>query len=177
MKQYLYNGHVYNSFWEMSNALPNFIFNENTPEELLKGMGIAIQEVEEHKPTEEEQVASVKKTKLKELERRFETSRNNATLLSSVGYKIDANPDAITNISGLLVTYGDNPQAKIQFCDADNQFHNVSINDIKTMQLEVAQLNQKLYSEKWVIREALEKATTLDDINKVSINFSIREEN
>ena len=57
------------------------------------------------------------------------------------------------------------------FCDAANCFHEVSLDQLKTMRLEVIAYGQQLYARKWQLRMAIEHAQTIDDLEAVIIDF------
>ena len=63
----------------------------------------------------------------------------------------------------------------VQFCAYDNSFYDVSLAQLKTMQLEIIAKAQALYQGKWMLREQINAALTLDELDAVSITFNEEE--
>ena len=121
------------------------------------------------------------KRALAQLNQDFEDVKNRAHIFSSLGFESDADSTANENITGLLLTIGDNT---IQFCDYYNEFHTLNKSQLTTLQNEIIQNAQNLYTQKWQYRTAIENATdnsTLDEavsqINFTYADFSVNEEN
>ena len=100
----------------------------------------------------------------------FETASDDAHCLSSVGFEINANSTAKTNIDGLKESLEagllDEPQP---FRAYDNSFHDVTLANLKTMSLEVIANGQKLYQQKWAYEKAISDAQTLDELLAIEI--------
>ena len=115
------------------------------------------------------------KRALTQLNQNFEDAKNRAHIFSSLGFESDADSTANENITGLLLTIGD---STIQFCDYYNEFHTLNKSQLTTLQNEIIQNAQNLYTQKWQYRTAIENATdnsTLDQavsqINFTYMNF------
>lgn len=121
------------------------------------------------------------KRALTQLNQDFEDVKERAYIKSSLGFTSDADSTANENITGLLLTIGDNT---IQFCDYYNEFHTLNKSQLTTLQNEIIQNAQNLYTQKWQYRTAIENATdnsSLDEavsqINFTYADFSVNEEN
>ena len=121
------------------------------------------------------------KRALTQLNQDFEDAKNRAHIFSSLGFESDADSTANENITGLLLTIGD---STIQFCDYYNEFHTLNKSQLTTLQNEIIQNAQNLYTQKWQYRTAIENATdnsSLDEavsqINFTYADFSVNEEN
>ena len=111
------------------------------------------------------------KRALTQLNQDFEDVKERAYIKSSLGFTSDADSTANENITGLLLTIGDNT---IQFCDYYNEFHTLNKSQLTTLQNEIIQNAQSLYAQKWQYRTAIKNATdnsTLDEAVS-QINFT-----
>ena len=57
------------------------------------------------------------------------------------------------------------------FCAADNTFHEVTLEQLKTMKMEVIQYGQELYQKKWTYREQINNAQSKEELDKIEIKF------
>lgn len=96
---------------------------------------------------------------------------NNATLISSLGFKADSNERANTDISGLLMAYENNQDALITFRDADNEFHTLSYAELKVLQLEIIENGNFAYEQKWMFDSQVENATTKEELDAIVVKF------
>lgn len=87
------------------------------------------------------------------------------------GVAYDCTSRANRDIAGLIVSMEASGTAKVLFCAADNSFHELSLADLKSLQLLVIGHAQALYSRKWELRAALESAQTLEAVQAVQISF------
>lgn len=91
-------------------------------------------------------------------------------LMSSVGFKIDADDTANANIDGLIKGLeAGQIEEPIYFMDYNNELHPVTLENLKTMQLEIIANGQSLYQQKWALRNQLESAETFEELNAVVI--------
>lgn len=109
---------------------------------------------------------------LVQLNEDFETVKERSHIKSSLGFTVDANQTANENVNGLLITIGDTET--VQFCDYNNQFHELTKADLETLQTEIIQNAQNLYQQKWVYRTQIEAATDNEGLDAVvaAISFS-----
>ena len=63
-------------------------------------------------------------------------------------------------------------EEQTMFCDADNNMQPVTLENLKTMRLEVIQYGQALYAKKWAMRTAIEGAKDFAAVDAVNINFA-----
>lgn len=141
------------------------------------------QQVKDRKDQEQEEIEKEynkfenrQKRALMQLNQDFEDVKERAYIKSSLGFTSDADSTANENITGLLLTIGDNT---IQFCDYYNEFHELNKSQLTTLQNEIIQNAQNLYTQKWQYRTAIENATdnsSLDEavsqINFIYMDFS-----
>ena len=107
--------------------------------------------------------------KLSELSTAFEDASEMAHLTSSLGFEIDANETANRDIEGLTLVMSDTDTTL--FCDYNNQFHEVTRAQLETMRREIVANSQRLYQIKWQYRSLIEAATTVDELDAITIRF------
>lgn len=107
--------------------------------------------------------------KLAELERKFNYMLENGHTTSSFGVEIDANITSVRNVAGLLVVMG--ADDKEWFCDYNNQLHELTRQQVETIQVEIITYIQGLYDQKWVYRNQINTLTTAEEINSIVIEF------
>lgn len=116
-------------------------------------------------------IEELRKAKLDALNSAFAMVESDAWVQSSLGFKADANTTANTNIDGLIKSMTAMGSETTLFCDYDNVFRTVTLDNLKTLQLEVIQNGQSLYAQKWAMREAINAATDSKGLDAVKIEF------
>lgn len=111
---------------------------------------------------------------LTQLNEDFEDIKEQAHIKSSLGFDVDANQTANENVNGLLITIG---EGTCQFCDYNNQFHELNKSQLETLQLEIIANAQSLCAQKWQYRTAIEQCQDNDELDRViaSIEFTYRD--
>lgn len=117
-------------------------------------------------PTLEE----VKARKLGELNAAHEKAEASAHVLSSLGFTVDANDRANRDVEGLIKTMSDTDT--VMFCDYENEFHELNRAQCETLQIEIIQNAQALYSQKWQYRTQVEAAESVDELEALEFTFS-----
>lgn len=122
-------------------------------------------------PTLEE----VKTQKLAELESKFLAwYETEATVTSSLGFVADSDSRAMMDTSGLVTTLEAQPaetRGTVAFMDHDNVPHQLTLDQMKTVNLEIIQNGQSAYAQKWALRTAIEAAETTETVNAIEIAF------
>ena len=122
-------------------------------------------------PTLEE----VKTQKLAELESKFLAwYETEATVTSSLGFVADSDARAMMDTSGLVTTLeaqSEEARGTVAFMDHDNAPHQLTLDQMKTVQLEIIQNGQSAYAQKWALRTAIEAAETVEALNAIEIAF------
>lgn len=122
-------------------------------------------------PTLEE----VKTQKLAELEQKFLAwYETDATVTSSLGFVADSYSRAMMDTSGLVTTLEAQPaetRGTVAFMDHDNVPHQLTLDQMKTVNLEIIQNGQSAYAQKWALRTAIEAAETTEAVNAITIEF------
>ena len=119
-------------------------------------------------PTLEE----AKAEKLAELNDAFERAAREAHCPSSLGFEINADETANRNVTSLIAAMEATGEKTVPFCAWDNTFHQVTREELKTMQLEIIAHARKLYAKKWALREAIAQLETEKEVEAIKIVFS-----
>ena len=117
----------------------------------------------------EKTLEEVRQEKLNELNSKFSQVESSAYVESSLGYTIDANETANRDLEGLTTVMTD--EETRYFCDYNNEMHPVTRSDCLTMRKEVIANCQNLYTQKWLMRDQIEKAQTKEELEKIQIEF------
>lgn len=113
----------------------------------------------------------VRERKLLELDESWQVAESTGVIQSSLGFPVDANQRANRDVSGLISQFEMSSVTTTQFCDANNAFHEVTLDNLKVLQLELIQYAQSLYATKWQLRAAIEAAKSVDELNAIDIKF------
>lgn len=109
------------------------------------------------------------------LTRNWQEAEAVGVLESSVGFSINANERANRDITGLIAKLESTGQATTVYCDANDAFHEVSLDQLRTMQLELIEFGQKVYAAKWRKRTQIENAASLEELAQVDLMFGDEE--
>ena len=122
----------------------------------------------------EQTLEDVKAEKLDALKSDFEAAMADSTLsiTSSVGFAINANTTASDNIAKLITYMEGTGVESVEFMAFDNTTHAVTVDELKTMQIELAAWVQALYAYKWQVRSQIEAAETVEDVQAIVIDFT-----
>lgn len=155
---------AYKSGWDIEN---NYISIEDTKQSDINGWTYR-KELCPMK-TEEDKFNEAKQNKLSELKQKADSALNGAFVVSSLGFKADANPAAVRDLEGLAIIGADT----VMFCDFYNEFHPLNKEQVLTLQREILLNGQNLYAQKWTIRQQINEAETVEAINAIEIHFDM----
>ena len=123
----------------------------------------------------EPSLEEVKSQKLQELDQKFmQWYEQGATVKSSLGFVADSDARAMMDTSGLVTTLEAQPEearGTVAFMDHDNVPHQLTLDQMKTVNLEIIQNGQSAYAQKWAYRTAIEAAETVEALNAIEIAF------
>lgn len=121
-------------------------------------------------------IEELKTAKLTQLDSAFlQWYETDAVVTSSLGFVADSDSRAMMDVSGLVTTLESQPvesRSTVAFMDANNQPHLLSLEQLKTVQVEIIQNGQSAYQQKWSMRAAIEQATTKEELEAIEIKFS-----
>lgn len=124
----------------------------------------------------EKTIEEVKEQKLFDLEHRFiDWYEKGATVTSSLGFVADSDSRAIMDIGGLVTSVeAQTPENRstVTFMDHDNIPHKLTLDQLRTLQLEVIQNGQSAYAQKWSLRTQIENAESIKAIQSIDIVFT-----
>lgn len=78
------------------------------------------------------------------------------------------------DVSGLVTVLESQPESSrstVSFMDHDNVTHDLTLDELKTVQLEIIQNGQSAYVQKWTYRSQIESAESVDDLNNMQFVF------
>lgn len=120
-------------------------------------------------------LGTVRQIKLKELDNAFmQWYEKDATVTSSLGFVADSDSRAIMDVSGLVTVLEAQPESSrstVAFIDHGNVAHDLTLDALKTVQLEIIQNGQSAYVQKWTYRSQIESAESVDDLNAMTFVF------
>lgn len=107
-----------------------------------------------------ETLEATKELKLQELASVFVNAEATGRVMSSLGYEIDATDRANRDVNGLIVELEaeKNPEITKIFRDANNEYHEVTLDNLYTMRLEIIAKGNELYARKWCTEELINSA-------------------
>ena len=170
VKSYLYKGVDYFTEDDVRKAIfehERIAFGKVDTEEGWLLLGVQYEEKNIEPPLEE-----LKKRKLSAVKESFLNWRKEeATLNSSLGFEVDSTDRANSDVAGLLVAYENNADAEITFRGANNEFHKLTYDQVKTLQREIVENGCFAYEQKWEMDAMVEVALSKEDIDKISTKF------
>lgn len=124
----------------------------------------------------EPSLEEVKAHKLSELERSFlQWYEKDALVTSSLGFVADSDVRAVTDVSGLIAVAEASPEESrttVAFMDHENVPHMLTLEQLKTLHLEILQNGQSAYQQKWSLRTQIEEAQDAGAVESVEIKFN-----
>ena len=96
---------------------------------------------------------------------------NEMVINSSLGFKVNADLRSQNNLRG-LIAIGIEP---VNYVIADNSVQSLRLEQLNILLNESAQNVQHLYLLKWRYREQIEQAQTVDELNAIKFNFTMKD--
>lgn len=117
---------------------------------------------------------NVKARKLAELNRAMEEAKvsSSVSILSSTGYTVNANTTAKQNVDGLITAMTATGRDVVGFMTYDNQLINMTLEQLKTIQLELISYGNNLYARKWALRSQIEACKTKEEVDAIVISYA-----
>lgn len=153
-----------------------------TNAEFYKSIGMVDMEVEQAyngeyylkgfaptKPLDE--LKADKLSELASITSRFDNQLVNTDMIikSSLGFTINADLRSQNNLRGLIAV-GAEP---VNFVTADNSVKSLSLAELNTLLKETIQNGEHLYKIKWSLRDKINNAQSIDELNAIEFNFSM----
>ena len=120
--------------------------------------------------TEEVPLDSLKLQKKMQVKTVFNSWLSDSTLQSSLGFAIDANESARNSIGDLIDVLRDNEI--VSFRDADNEYHDVTVEQLRVLKEEIAKNNIFAHEQKWSFERQIENAQDKNALDCIRIKFT-----
>lgn len=126
------------------------------------------------KKAEYNRLENVVGRKLDELNAKLEETKTSsaAHITSSTGYVVNANTTAKQNIDGLITAMTAQNLSTVNFMTFDNTLAELTLEQLKTLQLELISYGNNLYAKKWSLRAQIEACTTKEEVDAIVIDYS-----
>ena len=117
---------------------------------------------------------NVKARKLAELNRAMEEAKisSSVSIQSSVGYTVNANTTAKQNVDGLITAMTATGRDTVSFMTFDNNLVELTLEQLKTIQLELISYGNNLYARKWALRSQIEDCKTKEEVDAIVISYA-----
>jgi len=100
-------------------------------------------------------------------------SADKAGFTTSLNLKSDCSLESVGKLSLGLKLYELNSEvkdtSKVVFCDYDNQLHEITLAQYKTICKEVGNDYSNRYGKKWTVRKAINEAKTIEELKAIVI--------
>ena len=126
------------------------------------------------KKAEYNRLENVVARKLDELNAKLEETKTSsaAHITSSTGYVVNANTTAKQNIDGLITAMTAQNLSTVNFMTFDNTLAELTLEQLKTLQLELISYGNNLYAKKWSLRAQIEACTTKEEVDAIVIDYT-----
>lgn len=140
---------------------------ENEAKRILEKGDAPIQNIDELKASKLSDITAITS--------RFDNQLVNTDMIinSSLGFKVNADLRSQNNIRGLIAV-GIEP---VNFIDANNQVQSLTIEQLNTLLNECALNGQSLYLQKWSYKAQIEACKSIEELNAIEFNFTMRDFN
>ena len=123
--------------------------------------------------TVEATLETTKQAKFEMLSEEFAKVQESAFVTSSLGFRANAGQRAYRDVDGLITQMEEEKLEYVNFRDYDNIFQPITLDEAKTLKLEIIKNGQSIYLQKWNMENEINDAETIDDVNNILINFSM----
>ena len=129
--------------------------------------GATFEPVEPEKTLEE--LKSEKLSELTTLCHNFDDKlvNNDMYVISSLGFKINADIRSQNNLKGLISVNADT----VNFIDYNNEIHKLTQKDLNTLLIECSKNGENLYMQKWTYAEKIKACKTIKELEKITFDF------
>mgnify|MGYP003291391367 CR=1 FL=1 len=114
-----------------------------------------------------------KNAKLELLTARFLAVVDTAYLISSLGFRANAGQRAKSDVDGLITSMEEENINIKNFRDYDNLIQELTLDELKTLRLEIIKNGEYIYYQKWEYESAIKNCETIDDVEDIIISFKM----
>lgn len=172
-KEYRSQFQVRQAVWETDHKVYPAEPSDKSTEILTKfyePLGVTITEEEDAKPD----INRVRSRKQNEMESQFQMFSADCHFLSSLGFVVNGDATANRNVD-MLIRYFPSESETVAFCGYDNNMHDVTKENLETILKEIVANAQYLYQQKWLYREKISGAKTVEELEAIAIMFRCME--
>lgn len=112
-------------------------------------------------------LAEAKEEKLVEIKNSFDKEESEGFVTSSLGFRADATRKSKADVDGLVQAMSAMGYSTISFRDYDNKTHTLSLDQVKTLQLELVNKGLWNYQTKWDLEKKIASAPTVEAVEKI----------
>ena len=141
---------------------------------ICKNLKITDYELTDHEKivSKEKTIEELKAEKLSELTslcHNFDNKlvNNDMFVISSLGFKVNADLRSQNNIRGLISVNADT----VNFVDYNNEVHELTQKDLNTLLIECSKNGENLYLQKWAYTEKIKACKNISELEKIDFNF------
>jgi hypothetical protein len=116
-------------------------------------------------------IEEIKQIKYKHIEEKFQIASSTAFITSSYGFRVDANDIANRNVDGLIKIMKVENESNVLFRDYDNNFHNITLEELETIQIEIIKNGKFLYKQKWDFLNDISSLTKEHEVIAYNISY------
>lgn len=150
--------------------LDNYLSRKPNRQELALIEDILAKYKELKESTELDRAKALKLYELSTQALAFEQTENKEMyIISSLGYKVNADTKALRNINVLI------SQKVTQFKVYDNTLKPVTVDELKIIKSEIEQNALNLYQQKWTFEDLINKAETKEELDAIEIKFTMKD--
>lgn len=113
-----------------------------------------------------------KNVALQALSRKFSARVSTATIESSLGFVVDADILSLTNVQQLLFVMENTDKETVEFCDAENNLHTLTLADVQTLEKEIAPVAVELRAWKFGLRERIKGAVSVEEVESIEAEIA-----
>ena len=119
----------------------------------------------------EETLESVRNAKAELLESLFKMQLDKAYIMSSLGVMMNAGTRAKDDVDGLIKQMEAEGIDRVDFMSYEDILVPVTLDELKTLQLEIIKNGHSVYQQKWHFREAINNAIDTETLKSMNIEF------
>lgn len=85
---------------------------------------------------------------------------------------MDADILSLTNVQQLLFVMENTDKETVEFCDAENNLHTLTLADVQTLEKEIAPVAVELRAWKFGLRERIRGAATVEEVEAIEAEIA-----
>lgn len=121
----------------------------------------------------EETLESVRNAKAELLDGLFKMQLDKAYIMSSLGVMMNAGTRAKDDVDGLIKQMEAEGVDRTDFMSYEDILVPVTLDELKTLQLEIIKNGHNVYQQKWHFREAINNAVDMETLKAIHIEFKM----